>query len=89
MPADNERDELAELSELIHMAHLELTTFIYGRERALELVLSSSWLAGKLKQARADALEEAARIALEPTDYLEDAGTCRTIAGRVRQAAST
>lgn len=31
----------------------------------LDAILSSSWLAGQLKQARADALEEAAQVAVD------------------------
>ena len=57
--ADNERDELAK--------------WLAGEPRfdwdnadaAADAILSSSWLAGKLKQARADALEEALAALIE------------------------
>lgn len=58
MPAENERDELAVVLAGVGMRpndHAYMTA---------DAILSSSWLAGKLKQARADALEEAARAAL-------------------------
>lgn len=48
MPADNERDELA-----------LVLRGILNEGVAADAILSSSWLAGKLKQARADAWEEA------------------------------
>jgi len=55
MPADNERDELAQLLD-------NSIDRVVDPEQIADCILSSSWLAGKLKQARADALREAVEV---------------------------
>ncbi|OOB91205.1 hypothetical protein [Rathayibacter sp. VKM Ac-2630] len=65
MVAENGRDELAVLLE-----HHSIGVPFH--DALADAILSSSWLAGQLKQARADALEEAAaqrKRAMENQDW--------------------